>query len=331
MNNSGTLINTLLGILENTSSGIIEGIGTISQNATFTGVSGGVIAPGDNAGTLSVSGDINLGSNTYACEIDAAVTNNDVLAVSNQVTLTNATLEISWINNLTIPGTYTLMTFGSRVGQFASLTIPTVPGFSTSITYTGTTVTMSVVAIILPIELLYFQAEALDQSNKITWASSTESNTQYHVIERSINGTDDWATIGQTDAAGSSVEPTQYEFLDKSPTTIAYYRLRTIDFDGAMEVFKTIRVKREPNKLKELSVYPLPAIHEVFIDINQSNSNPIVLTLMDPSGRIIAIENYKAMRGTNLHRLDLSPFNAGMYFLHIDNGREQIVKRVLKL
>jgi hypothetical protein len=43
----------------------------------------------------------------------------------------------------------------------------------------------------LPVELLYIRGEALERGNKISWASESEENTVFHVIEYS-NGIDDW-------------------------------------------------------------------------------------------------------------------------------------------
>ncbi|MFT5167229.1 MAG: hypothetical protein ACI8P3_002466 [Saprospiraceae bacterium] len=182
----------------------------------------------------------------------------------------------------------------------------------------------------LPIELLYIRGEAQEKRNKITWASATENNTQYHLIERSINGFDNWTAIGRMDAAGFSLATIHYEFFDESPATIAYYRLKTIDFDEAMQVSQVVLIERGNNVFKVLSVYPIPTKNELYINFNLDSSSPVVLTLIDLLGQIIISKNYEAGSGTNRLSFDLSTFNAGLYFLRIDNGREQLLRRIVK-
>jgi hypothetical protein len=182
----------------------------------------------------------------------------------------------------------------------------------------------------LPIELLYIRGEALKKRNKITWASAMESNTQYQLIERSINGFDNWTAIGRMDAAGFSLATIHYEFFDESPATIAYYRLKVIDFDEATQISQVISIERGNNVFEMLNVYPIPTKNELYINFNLDSSGPVVLTLTNLLGQIIISENYEARSGTNRLSFDLSTFNAGLYFLRIDNGSKQLRRRIVK-
>jgi len=85
----------------------------------------------------------------------------------------------------------------------------------------------------LPIELLYFNGDkqACNQ-NLLSWSTATESNNDYFQIERSINGID-FNIIGKIKGAGTSLEIKKYSFSDINPeSTINYYRLTQIDYDG---------------------------------------------------------------------------------------------------
>ncbi|HFA49167.1 MAG TPA: hypothetical protein ENJ95_09135, partial [Bacteroidetes bacterium] len=60
--------------------------------------------------------------------------------------------------------------------------------------------------VLLPIELKYFRAVPEDKTNNITWATSSELNTEWHIVERSATGTGNWEKMGQIEGAGTSNE-----------------------------------------------------------------------------------------------------------------------------
>ncbi len=121
-----------------TNNGILKGSGAIT--ADFLTSITGKFAPGNSIGSLSIGGSLNMGSSEYVCEIDGVAGTKDVLAPTGNAVLTNATLKVNWLTNLTVAATYDVMTFASRTGEFASVAIPPVEGFTFTVTYTDTKV-----------------------------------------------------------------------------------------------------------------------------------------------------------------------------------------------
>ena len=328
---NGTLVNNSGATLNNNSTGTINGSGTINQNGgSYTGASGGASAPGNSVGTLSVTGNLNLDNNTYESEIDGAVPSNDVLALTGEATLTNATLEVTWLNNPTVAGTYTVMTFGSRVGEFATVTIPTVSGFTFSTAYTTTAVTITATAVALPIELLYIRGEALDQSNKITWASASEQNSSHFEVERSSDGIT-FEMIGIVAANGNTVTNQSYALLDEKPLQgIGYYRLKMVDLDDTFEYSNVVSVSfNNNNKEIQLSISPNPATDVVHFTISKDEINNAIIEIHSFTGQLI-FQKRVNKNDTN-PRFDWNTEGTikGFYIATLTSGSERTMKKII--
>lgn len=100
----------------------------------------------------------------------------------------------------------------------------------------------------LPIELIEFDGYNKDNVNNLYWATASEINNDYYIIENSIDGYV-WTTIGTMDGAGNSNTGIVYDFEhDTNRDTVNYYRLTQVDFDGQQETFKIISID---NRIKE--------------------------------------------------------------------------------
>src|SRR5690606_22451902 len=83
--------------------------------------------------------------------------------------------------------------------------------------------------VILPIEMISFDAQALENSlNKISWSTLSESNTDYFSVEKSQNGKD-FTSIEKIIAAGNSSQKLYYQLFDKAENgLLTYYRIKTV-------------------------------------------------------------------------------------------------------
>lgn len=86
----------------------------------------------------------------------------------------------------------------------------------------------------LPIELIRLEAKQDGGNALVQWTTATEMNTHHFNIEKSNDGIL-FTTIGRIAAAGNSVVPIDYSFLDNEVENgISYYRISTIDWDGSI-------------------------------------------------------------------------------------------------
>ena len=108
----------------------------------------------------------------------------------------------------------------------------------------------------LPVTLISFTAENMENLVELTWKTTTEINSSFFEIQRSQNAKD-WAKIGQILASGESSSIRDYSFQDGKPFPgNNYYRLKMIDKDQtyAFSVIRHLRFTGDPG----ISFYPNP-------------------------------------------------------------------------
>lgn len=314
--------------LDYTNNGMLKGNGFVEATSSFGAAA--KIEPGNSIGTLSIYASADLGSATYTAEIDPVASTSDLLNVSGVATLSNATLEVDWLTTPISGATYTVMNFNSRVGEFATVTIPAVAGWTFTTNYTATTVTITTTAAPLPVELLSFSGKTQGTTNTLAWATASELNNDGFHIERS-SANQDWEAIGFVKGEGASSLTNHYTFLDDRPTAgVNYYRLRQVDFDGMDDFSEVIAIEQAQSDFENLTAYPVPTESEVFVDFELNTPGQVQLSLTDLSGRILSLDTYKAIPGTNQVKLDLSSFAPGIYFVQLESKNVKLYQRIVK-
>lgn len=139
----GTLIAT--GLID-IQGGTLAGDGTVSTAVT----NASIVAPGTSTGVLTMnSGYTQTAPGLLKIEIGGTTPGSsyDRLVVGGVATL-NGTLSIEFVNGFvpTIGQSFTVMTYGSRVGDFASLDVPCPPGFGVAVNMLASSVVVEIVA-----------------------------------------------------------------------------------------------------------------------------------------------------------------------------------------
>lgn len=126
----------------------------------------------------------------------------------------------------------------------------------------------------LPIELLYFKGENIDQENIIEWSCATELNNDYFTLERSIDGSN-WQNIEQIDASGTSTQITYYMYRDYNfiRNSYNYYRLTQTDYDGSNKTFDIIAVNNTSSKTKKV----VKVTNVLGIECSEETTNQVLL------------------------------------------------------
>ena len=192
--------------------------------------------------------------------------------------------------------------------------------------------TLSSIVSPLPVELLCFSAKEKNQQAFLSWQTTTEVNTQYFEIERSINAKD-FIKIGVVSAKGSNNSSVNnYNFTDKElynlGENIVYYRLRIVDRDFSAKYSRIESLKISASSV-QIGVYPNPFSEELFVKISLPKKEAISLKMTDYSGRVL----YQYATNTEYLDMKLSKefenFAAGVYFLEVMTERKtQIFKLV---
>ncbi len=181
-------------------------------------------------------------------------------------------------------------------------------------------------AIVLPIELITFNATLLQNDNvQLDWTTATETNNDYFTIERSKDGIS-WEQIAKINGSGSVYSPTSYSYRDEATNhQLSYYRLKQTDFEQQFSYSSVVSINRKKNEAEAVNIYPNPATNLITIsglDINQD-----VIEIMDISGNavnnLVVITSFaKAM-----YQIELSALPTGVYFIRTPNSVNKFFKK----
>lgn len=106
----------------------------------------------------------------------------------------------------------------------------------------------------LPVELISFEGYSTKEGNLLIWKTASEHNSDYYVIESSVDG-EKYTPVDKVVAAGNSNEVLEYSLLDKNyGSNIIYYRLVQYDFDGKNKTYGSISVINTVKKKKVVKV-----------------------------------------------------------------------------
>jgi hypothetical protein len=140
----------------------------------------------------------------------------------------------------------------------------------------------------LPIVLLDFTAEPTLNSVLLKWSTASEKNSELYIVERSADGLN-WQAVATTKAAGESTQRLNYSILDSLPlTSVAYYRLKQIDFDQHFTYSPLVSVTMPRLNKTGFKVFPNPNHGSFYIAVKGVVTGmPITLTISDDFGKTL--------------------------------------------
>lgn len=173
------------------------------------------------------------------------------------------------------------------------------------------TVTFNASPTVLPVKIISFNAEALKDKVKLTWATATEINNDYFSIERSVDGIN-WTVVKTIKGAGNSSIVNNYECIDQNPVaSTALYRLKQTDLDGQSTYSDTRSVKF--TGIVHITVFPVP-----------NSGNTISLAGMaEPKNWTMTVRNASGVTvyGTTLssNTVQLPSLKPGLFIISLVN------------
>jgi len=180
----------------------------------------------------------------------------------------------------------------------------------------------------LPVELINFWGEEIGAENLLHWKTATEINTQWHVVERSADGTTAFNEIGRRNAAGNSNYVINYDLTDTHPYLHSYYRLKTIDLDGSTSYSPVILLSRKNSITNAISTVYNNG-NEVFIHFTSTDDKPVTVSIISELGQIIYNKTVDAQQGDNTFRLPFSELSKAVYIVQLKQNNEVLTKKFL--
>ncbi|MBN2728309.1 MAG: T9SS type A sorting domain-containing protein [Bacteroidales bacterium] len=175
----------------------------------------------------------------------------------------------------------------------------------------------------LPVALLSFYAVCDNGSVHLYWATATEINNDYFIIEYSSN-LEDWQEIALVSGAGTSLVMHEYSALHIPYNSMNYYRLSQVDFDGSVTQYDPVSCLCDNSEASSILVYPNPLNDVLFISMDEVNAQ---LIIVDHLGRVVYSDKISEQQTS----IDLSPLPAGQYILKVISQSKTETIKIQKL
>jgi hypothetical protein len=146
----------------------------------------------------------------------------------------------------------------------------------------STLATGACLALVLPVELLYVRGQHTDGANVVEWATASEERVDHFTVERSSDGLS-FTPVHHTPAVGQQSGST-YIVRDEQPLSgVNFYRVRSTDTDGAIDLSEMIAV-HAPGP-STIFLYPNPNGGKAQLQLPPDMSLPAEAIIRDLAGR----------------------------------------------
>ncbi|GEM_PF-4747732 len=187
---------------------------------------------------------------------------------------------------------------------------------------------------VLPVELTSFTARVLE--NKIvelSWCTATEVNNYGFEIERRVQGSNDWQSIGFLQGYGTSNVPHDYTYFDKAVSYSRYkYRLKQIDRDGSFTYGSQIEVSVgiPLNGFVLLQNFPNPFNPKTEIVFSMPEKTFVRLLVYNALGQLVTTLADQEMEvGTHSVVLNADNWSSGVYYYRLETPNFVQIKKLL--
>jgi len=175
----------------------------------------------------------------------------------------------------------------------------------------------------LPVTFGNIKGYAKNGGIQVDWITYSEYNVDHYEIERSVNGGQQFVTIGQT-AARNTSNQSEYGWLDATPGNgINLYRIKSVDLDGKVSYSIIVKVNLTFSS-GDIVIYPNPTQkgHVSFQSSNLQKGN-YNLKIINSNGQEIYRQKFVHEGGAFSQTISLpAGIKSGMYNLQLINGNE---------
>lgn len=250
----------------------------------------------------------------------------------------NHILRVTWVPGT--PGTFTariLNTALTTTYGIVSTTLNPIATFGTNTPFFGATASTGGLSnqqsfcntpVLLPVELISFNADCISTGINITWSTASEQNNKQFDILRSIDGIN-FIKIGTVSGNGNTSSITNYSFLDNTIINddIYYYKLQQVDFSGFSKTYNLVNSSSMSclESTNNINVYPNPTSEYVNIDIGTVQVSSI--EVYSSNGQLIYFLEPKAKTIHNF-TVNTSLYAKGIYLFKINTNYKTITKKI---
>ncbi len=181
--------------------------------------------------------------------------------------------------------------------------------------------------VVVPIELVNFDAKENGGRVNIFWKTASELNSDRFEVEKAVKtkaGISSFSEIAEVQAAGKSDAPVNYGPVvdrDVSYGSIYIYRLKMIDLDGQYKYSGEVEVQIGAGSLWMSSPSPNPAKTDAEIEFSLPQEGSVEIAVFGTNGKkLMTVFSGSLSAGAHKQSLNISNLPSGAYNVVITNG-----------
>ena len=227
------------------------------------------------------------------------------LCVATTTPLSNGT------NSFTIPNQVVLQGQSLKI----SITFYVTGNINNTVTVDNYSTNLQESLVPLPVKFSSLDAKAINNSVSLKWTVGSEINVNGYEIEKSSDGRN-FSKIGFVSATGQS----SYSFIDSKASSIAYYRIKSVDGDGKY-TYSTVTLVKAGKSMIVLKAFPSPFTNSVTVQHATANGSSLI-SISSEDGRLI--KTVIPIAGTQQTDINLSTAAPGLYLIRFAAGNKDV-------
>jgi len=181
---------------------------------------------------------------------------------------------------------------------------------------------------VLPLTLVSFNATKKENYVSIDWKTEKEININHFIIERSDDGLS-FYPVGRANGRNSGNTESYQTIDNKSIQTIAYYRLRTVDFDGKESLSRVVTIVAGQGNNKLLLVGN-PVHNKITLLATGALTGEFNYQITMINGQVVQSGKLSILNG-GYYDISLNNLKPGTYSLKVMDNIQGFYYKVIKL
>lgn len=181
----------------------------------------------------------------------------------------------------------------------------------------------------LPLTLVRFEGELVENTVKLSWQTADEINTQSFQVERSMD-TRNFEIVGEV-AANNNGGTNNYFFNDSTISKLSignvYYRLKMLDRDNSY-AYSRIVALAIPNAF-QFTIYPNPVQNRAVLATSLPRESLCDVKVVNSAGALMHQE-HTWISPTNPFALNATSYPPGIYLVKVQVGAFHYVTKFIK-
>lgn len=188
--------------------------------------------------------------------------------------------------------------------------------------------------VLLPVNLLSFQAKSNFTSVDVQWQVTNQQNLSHYEVERSFDNKtfDKIGTISAKPGSGNiTYNFSDFESLSNS-AAIIYYRLKSVDFDAKFSLSEIVSIRNKKGAGLVVDNLTNPVKNNLSFTLASKNAGTVQIQLADINGKVYATRSLQVTAGSNttINMPEAMALAQGIYLLKISNAGETTVTKFIK-